>query len=49
MVEQGRHRTHQGSQARGAPIDSLVLFKALATALEEALALALLELQFVAH
>ena len=49
MLEERRHWPHQGSEASGAPIDRLILLKPLATALKQALALALLELQFVAQ
>jgi hypothetical protein len=49
MLQERRHWTNQGCQASGAPIDSLILLKPLPAALEEALALALLELQFVAQ
>ena len=49
MLEKRRHRPHKGSKARWAPIDRLTLLKPLAAPLEEALALALLEPQFVAQ
>jgi hypothetical protein len=49
MLEEGGQRPNEFSQASGAPIERLILLQALATPLKESLALALLELQFIAH
>jgi hypothetical protein len=49
MLEERSHGTHKGTQARGTPIHRLILLKPLATALEESLALALLELELITH